>query len=93
MPTVIATLKVKDGKEKEAAELLKELATGVRANEPGTLAYVPLQRKDDSRSFVVYEKYESQEAFKTHSANLAKHGARFIEVLDGRPEVVFLEEV
>jgi quinol monooxygenase YgiN len=91
--SVIATLRVKEGKEEETRAFLKELASGVRENEPETVAYVCHQRKDDPRSFIVYEKYKSEEAFRTHGANLAQHGARFIGLLEGRPEIVMLEEL
>ena len=91
--SLIATLKVKEGQEEEAKGFFRELAKKVTETEPGTLTYVFHQRKDDPRAFVVYEKYESDEAFKAHGANLAQHGARFAGVLDGRPELVFLEEI
>jgi quinol monooxygenase YgiN len=93
MPSVIATLRVQDGKAEEAKQAFRELAATVRENEPGTLAYVPHQRADDPNTFIFYEKYESQEAFQTHGANLAKAGAKLAGVLAGRPEIVFLEEV
>ena len=62
MPSLIATLRVKEDKVEEARKLFKELQESVRAEEPGTLAYVFHQKKDDPRAFVVYEKYESDEA-------------------------------
>jgi quinol monooxygenase YgiN len=65
----------------------------VRANEPGTKAYVFHQRKDDPCVFVAYEKYENDEAFKAHGANLRAHGGAFAAVLDGRPEIVILDEI
>jgi quinol monooxygenase YgiN len=93
MQTLIATLKVQNGKQEEAKTLFRELSAAVRANEPGTLAYVFHQRKDDPLTFWVYETYASEDAFKAHGANLAKWGPRFAGVLAGRPEIVFLEEV
>ena len=93
MPSVVATIKVKEDKIEEAKAFLKELSAEVAANEPGTLAYVFHQKKDDPTSFVAYEKYESEEAFKTHSANLASKGAKFAGILDGRPEIVLLDEI
>jgi quinol monooxygenase YgiN len=74
MQTLIATLKVQNGKQEEARTLFRELSAAVRANEPGTLAYVFHQRKDDPLTFCVYEKYASEDAFKAHGANLAKWG-------------------
>ncbi len=92
MPTIFATLKVQNGKQEEAKALFRELAASVKANEPGTLAYVFHQRKDDPLAFVVYEKYASDDAFKAHGANLAKWGQRFATILAGRPEIVFADE-
>jgi quinol monooxygenase YgiN len=93
MLSLIATLRVKEGKAEDAREFLGKLAAEVRDGEPGTLAYVCHQRRDDPRTFVVYEKYDSQESFKAHGANLAKHGARFADLLDARPELQMLEEL
>ncbi len=93
MPSLIATLRVKEDKVDDAKKFFRELAGEVRAAEPGTLAYVFHQKKDDPRTFVVYEKYASEEAFKTHGANLAARGSRFAGILDGRPELQMLEEI
>ena len=93
MPSLLATLKVKKDKIEEAKEGFRKLAATVRASEPGTQAYVFHQRKDDPSVFVVYEKYANDEAFKTHGKNLASHGAVFAGVLEGRPEITFLDEL
>ncbi len=93
MPSVFATVKVKEDKIEEAKQFLKELGAETLANEPGTLAYVFHQQKDDPTSFVAYEKYESDEAFKQHSKNLASKGARFAGILDGAPQIVLLDEL
>lgn len=93
MPSLIANVRVREGKIEEAKALFKELAAQVRQNEPGTLAYVFHQRKDEPHTFVVYEKYESDAAFTTHQQNLAKVGARFGALLAGPPELVMLEEI
>jgi quinol monooxygenase YgiN len=93
MLSVVATLKVQEDKIEEAKKLFKELASGVKENEPGTLAYIPHQRKDDPSLFVFYEKYENEAALKTHQANLAQHGARFAGILAGRPEIALIDEI
>jgi quinol monooxygenase YgiN len=72
---------------------MKVLAASVLADEPGTLAYVCHQRRDDPTSFVVYEKYASDEAFATHGKNLAAKGKEFASILAGAPEIVLMEEV
>jgi quinol monooxygenase YgiN len=93
MPSVVATLRVKQDKIEEAKSFLRTLAANVRANEPGTKAYVFHQRKDDPCVFVAYEKYETEEAFKQHGQNLRSQGTGFAAVLDGRPEIVLLDEL
>ncbi len=93
MPSVVATIKVKEDKIEEAKQFLKELSADTLANESGTLAYVFHQQQDDPTTFVAYEKYDSEEAFKTHSKNLASKGAGFAGILAGRPSIVLLEEI
>ena len=93
MPSVIATLKVKEDKIEQAKSFLKQLAADTLAKESGTLAYTVHQKKDDPASFVFYEKYESDAALAEHSANLKAVGSDFAAILAGRPEIVLIEEV
>jgi quinol monooxygenase YgiN len=93
MPSVIATLKVKEDKLEQAKAFLKQLSADTLAREPGTLAYTVHQRKDEPTTFVFYEKYESDAALAQHSQNLKAVGADFAAILAGRPEIVLLEEV
>ena len=93
MPSLIATLKVKEEKVDEAVKFFQQLQTDVKANEPGTLEYVFHQKSGEPTTFVVYEKYADDEALKTHGANLAKVGERFRPILDGAPEIVRIEEL
>ena len=93
MPSVVATIKVKEDKLEEAKAFFKKLAAEVKANEPGTLVYVFHQRRDDPLTFVVYEKYESDEAFALHGQNLAAKGADFMALMSGPPDIVLLEEI
>lgn len=91
MPTLIATLKVREDKVDEAAKLFREIAAEVQEKEPGTLTYVAHQKKDDPTSFVFYEQYESDEALKQHSANLATRRDQLVPVIAGPPELIMLE--
>ncbi len=93
MPSVVATLKVKEDKIDQAKSFFKQLSADTLAKEPGTLAYTVHQRKDDPTTFVFYEKYESDAAFAQHGENLKSAGAGFVEILAGRPDIVVLEEV
>lgn len=72
MISIIATLKVKEGKMDEAVQLLKEIVPKVRAAEPGCLAYVPHKVRGEENTIIFYEKYADKDALKVHSANLAK---------------------
>ena len=93
MPSVIASLKIKEDKLEEAKTFLKQLSADTLANEPGTLAYTVHQKKDEPTTFVFYEKYESDAALAEHSANLKSVGKQFAAVLAGPPEITLLEEV
>ncbi|MDP6978887.1 MAG: putative quinol monooxygenase [Myxococcota bacterium] len=93
MPSVIANLKVKEDKIEEAKVAFKQLAEETLASEEGTLEYVAHQRQDDPTTFVFYEKYASDEAFKIHGKNLASKAAVFGGVLAGAPEIIMIEEV
>ena len=93
MPSIIANIKVKEDKIEEAKGFFKQLAVDTLAAEPGTLAYVVHQKKDDPAMFVFYEKYESAEALATHSKNLAPKGAQFVGVMAGAPEIIQIDEV
>ena len=93
MPSVIATIKVKEDKVDEAKALFAKLAKDVSASEPGTLAYIPHQRADEPTTFLFYEKYADGAAFATHGENLKKVGKEFAGVMAGPPEIVMMEEV
>jgi len=41
MITLIATLKIKEGKVEEAVNALKEIVPKIKASEPGCLEYIP----------------------------------------------------
>ncbi|MDE0886221.1 MAG: putative quinol monooxygenase [Myxococcota bacterium] len=93
MPSVIATIKVKEEKVDEARTFLKNLAAETMANEAGTLAYIAHQSKDDPATFIFYEKYADDEAFGIHGKNLASKNAEFADFLAGRPEITFVDEL
>jgi quinol monooxygenase YgiN len=80
MPSVMATIKVKEDKIEQAKEFLSKLASDTLASEEPTV-------------FVFYEKYASEEAFKIHGKNLASRGAGFGEILAGPPDIVMLDEL
>lgn len=93
MPTVIATLKVKEDKIEEARAFFKQLSADTLEREEGTTTYLPLQRSDDPTTFVFYERYTDDAALAEHGKNLAAVGKQFAGVLAGPPEIVKLEEI
>jgi quinol monooxygenase YgiN len=93
MPSIVATIKVKDDKIEEAKAFLKQLSSDTLAKEAGTLVYTVHQRTDDPTTFVFYEKYTSEAALTEHRENLKSAGAGFAGIVAGPPEIVLLEEV
>ena len=56
------------GRGGEVAALLARHAAATRA-EPGNLDFVALRLTEDPDAFVLYERYESDDAFKAHQAS------------------------
>ena len=82
--TIIATLKVKEGKMEEVKEVLKEVVPKIKASEPGCLEYIPhtVKGSKEKNTIVFYEKYEDDQALKTHMANLGKNMAKLGPLLE-----------
>ena len=57
MITLIATLKIKEGKMEEAVNALKEIVPKIKASEPGCLEYIPHTVRGDENTIIIYEKY------------------------------------
>jgi len=73
MISLIATMKVKEGKMEEVKEKLKEIVPHVKKTEPGCLQYIPHTVKNEDNMIIFYEKYRDKEAFKIHSANFTEN--------------------
>jgi quinol monooxygenase YgiN len=85
------------GKGDEVAALLARHTAATRA-EPGCRDFVALRSSEDPDAFVLYERYESEEAFKAHQASphfegiavaqirplLAERTLRFCQVVEPR---------
>ena len=82
MITLIAQLKVKEGKMEEAVGILKEIAPKVKEAEPGCLEYIPHTVRGEENMILFYEKYRDKEALKTHSANLPKTMEKLFPLLE-----------
>ena len=73
MITLIATLKVKDGKMDEFISKLKVAVPNIRKTEPGCLEYIPHTIKGEANSIIFYEKYTDQAAVDLHGKNLPEN--------------------
>jgi quinol monooxygenase YgiN len=65
--TVIARLKIKDGKEDEALKKLETMASAVEKNEPKAMAYAVHRLRDDQSQIVFFEMYEDGDTLRAHS--------------------------
>jgi quinol monooxygenase YgiN len=72
MISLIATIKVKEGKMDEALEALKKAVPKIKASEPGCLEYIPHTVKGQENTLIFYEKYRDKEALQLHNKNIPK---------------------
>jgi quinol monooxygenase YgiN len=93
MITVIAKLKVKEGKMDEAINALKKAVQRIRDTEPGCIAYVPHTVKGDSTTILFYEKYRDKEALQSHSQNLGQSLSDVLPLLEPGMEINICSEI
>ncbi|NVM55506.1 MAG: antibiotic biosynthesis monooxygenase [Candidatus Helarchaeota archaeon] len=95
MITIIAILKVKDGKMEEAIEVLKEIVPKVRESETGCKAYIPhtVKGAKNKNSIIFYEKYEDKAALNLHSASLPDNFKKLIPLLEGGMDIKTCSEI
>lgn len=93
MITLIATLKVKEGKIQEAINALKEIVPKIKASEPGCLEYIPHTVRGDESTIIIYEKYQDKDAFKLHSSNLMKNMESLFPLLEPGMDVKNCSEI
>lgn len=82
MITLIATLKIKEGKTQDAINALKEIVPKIKASEPGCIEYIPHTIRGDESTIIFYEKYSDKDALKLHSANLMKNIESLLPLLE-----------
>ena len=94
MVVVAATLKAVEGKADELEQEFRKLVPKV-LKDPGTISYVVHRRVDDPTKFLVYEKYESGDAFKHHGSteHFKEFSKAIASLLDGRPEFGLYNEL
>lgn len=74
--TLIATVRVKNGKMEKAIEALKEIVPKIKESEPGCLQYIPHTIKGEENSIIFYEVYADSDALKQHNKNLGSNMAK-----------------
>jgi quinol monooxygenase YgiN len=82
MITIIAKLRVKEGKMEEAVAIVKKLAPKIKEAEPGCAEYVPHTVRGEENAILIYEKYRDKEALKLHSSNIATSLAELFPLLE-----------
>jgi quinol monooxygenase YgiN len=94
MLCVAAKLKAVEGKGDELENEFRKLITKV-LKEPGTKCYTIHRKTDAPNEFLIYEKYESGDAFKFHmSTEYFKEFSKSIALLlDGRAEIGIYNEI
>ena len=93
MITLIATVKVKEGKMDEAVEVLKEIVPKIKEAEPGCLAYIPHTIRGEDNTIIFYEKYRDKEALKVHSGNVQKSLEKLLPLLQPGMDVKTCYEI
>jgi quinol monooxygenase YgiN len=61
-------MRVAEGNEERAAQIVRELAQASRA-EPGCELYIPCRDPEDPRSYLFFEQYVDRAAFEAHAAS------------------------
>ena len=94
MIILTAIITALEGKGDELEQALKKLASKVQSD-PGVITYIPHRSTEDPSRFLVYEKYEDQEALKYHSST--PHFQEYRQAMDSlyakRSEISFYHEI
>ena len=91
--TLIAKVRVKDGKMEKATEILKELVPKIKESESGCLKYIPHTIKGDENSIIFYEVYADSDALKEHNKNLGKNMAKLAPFLEPGIDIKVCREI
>jgi|TARA_B110000483_G_C17918465_1_gene435882 quinol monooxygenase YgiN len=93
MICILATLRVKEGKERLFEETFIGLTKEVRTNEEGNIFYQISRDREHPLTYIVMEHYIDQESVENHgkSNHFRAAGAKLAECLDGPPIIKKLE--
>ena len=91
---IIATMKIKEGTKKDFEEVASRLQSAVTENEPGVVYYDWYKGQDDT-TYVVLERYESQDALDAHGQTdyMKSIGGEMGQYMAGRPDVTILKSI
>ena len=95
MIAVVATIRVTEGAGAEAEGVLREIATTVKANEPGMIIYQIFRSRTEANCYKVLEIYQDQAALEAHRANPALKGLvpRLGEFKSGPTEAEYFDAI
>lgn len=94
MISLIATMKIKEGKKDDVLKLFGDLVPKVR-EEKGTAGYIVCQNGAVPNSLTIVERYTDKDALQAHaSSGYFKEFSRAVApLLEGRAEITLLEEL
>ncbi len=93
MITLIATVKVKEGKMDEAVKVLREIVPKIKEAEQGCFTYTPHTVRGEDNTIIFYEKYRDKEALKAHSGNVQKSLEKLLPLLEPGMDVKTCYEI
>ena len=95
MICILATIKVKEGKEGLFEETFINLSKEVREKEKGNIFYQISKDRDEPLTYIVMEHYIDQESVDLHgkSDHFRASGPKLGECIEGRPIIKHLDAI
>ena len=95
MICILATIKVKEGKEGLFEETFINLSKEVREKEKGNIFYQISKDRDEPLTYIVMEHYVDQESVDLHgkSDHFRAAGPKLGECIEGRPIIKHLDAI